>query len=83
MADTVTDTGTLTRVSPRAREKLSIEMLVRLQDAQAYVATAEAQLKRIAVQACDEASVRVVAAALGVSPTTVQKWKSEATGRQS
>lgn len=78
MVDTVTGTGTLTRVSPRAREKLSAETLDRLRRAQADVATSEAQLKRIAVDACNEASVRVVADALGVSPTTVQKWKSEA-----
>lgn len=66
-------------MSPRTPEQLTPDTLASLLAAQERVTLSEAAFRRAVKAACDEASVRVVAAALGVSPTTVQKWKTEAT----
>ncbi len=66
-------------MSPRTQEQLTPDTLALLLAAQQQVTRSERAFRRAVKDACDEASVRVVAAALGVSPTTVQKWKTEAT----
>jgi transposase-like protein len=76
--DAVRESGTLSGVSPRSREKLTPDTRDRLIAARDAVPAAEAALTAAVQAACDESSVRVVADALGVSPTTVQKWKNRA-----
>jgi DNA invertase Pin-like site-specific DNA recombinase len=73
----VPDRGTLRGVSPRRPDELPPEVVKRLRAAQANAAGAEDAYHAEVRAALQYGSVRRVAAALGISPTTVQKWSAE------
>lgn len=78
----VTGTGTIRRV-PRPRESLPPDVQARLERAKERhakaISDAQDELKAEVLAALKHGSVRRVAAASGVSPTTVQHWSQ---GRQ-
>lgn len=64
-------------MSPRSADRLTPEMAERLRAAQRRAEAADAEFRREVRAALEHGSVRQVAAALGISPTTVQKWSKE------
>lgn len=76
--DTVTATGTIPRVSPRRPDALPPDVAARLARAATSRSnahqTADAKLKAAVIAALAHGSVRQVAAAAGLSPTTVHAW---------
>jgi len=74
---TVTPTGTMKRVSPRSADNLPPEDAARLKAARDKRAAAEAEFKSQVIAALRKGSVRAVAKAAGLSPTTVIAWSKD------
>jgi hypothetical protein len=77
----VTETGTLPDVSPRRANELTDETVEKLRAARAEWKrshdAADATFRAVVRQALTEGSVRRVADAADLSPTTVQAWSRE------
>jgi len=72
----VTATGTIRRV-PRKPNELPDAQVRKLLAAARAVDDAQGKLKAAVREALTHGSVRQVAAALGISPTTVHAWSKE------
>lgn len=67
----------MTRVSPRKPDRLPDATVDKLRASKAQADAAQTELKAAVREALQVGSVRQVAAAIGISPTTVQAWARE------